>query len=172
MGDKLVDHIDTDPTNNKVNNLRIVSSQKENISNPTTLIKMSKQIKCTLSNSSVLYFTSRQKCAELLDVGVGTILKWIKDNSKIAKIFPDVKSLEYINYPIPKDSLIDKWNFSKSTKYKLSVKNFKSIDDVNKFLIENQIRKQKDLINKGYKNLYWKIKYKKWTDKLTYYKDE
>lgn len=170
LNDRLIDHIDSNPKNNSFDNLKIVKDQKENISNPNTILKMSKQIKCTLMDGDILYFTSRDRCSELLNVRKGTILSWIKDNSKIQNLYPEIKSLCYIESPIPEGSKINIFNLTKYTNFSIDVRKYKSLTDINNFLLENKITSRKDLENRGYLNLYWKIKSHKWTKLITYYK--
>lgn len=73
----VVDHINTDPLDNRVTNLRICT-QKGNMSNPLTRKKLSKSVICPKG----IIHDSLTSCGLYYGVSVSSILNWIRDDSK------------------------------------------------------------------------------------------
>lgn len=77
--DKYVDHIDTNPKNNKLENLRLVTAS-ENMNNKITKKKLSCPIKC-IYFGEIKYFRSQKSCAEFLSISKTLINRWILHRS-------------------------------------------------------------------------------------------
>lgn len=160
-----VDHIDTDPLNNSVSNLRVVT-QKENVNNIKTREHLSKEVFGTFFGEPV-YFCSEKSCASILGKSRAAICRAISNGRCLDNII-GLSKLSHEKPAKERGRLVSSIEDLVSSDTK-QLMNITTISELNLFIQNNKITSYDELVNLGYGFLYNKVRGYKYSDKVTYY---
>ena len=147
--DMVVNHIDTNPQNNCVENLEIVT-QSENINSTKTKEKQILPIKCNNFEKTV-YFKSITDCAKILGMShPGSIVDWLKNRYKCT--YPGLSDFEYINKSeissVKFIETIDELDIPED------IRNIQSREDMILFVNKHKLRSKEDFDKNGFSRFY------------------
>ena len=163
---KVINHIDTDPLNNCLENLEIVT-QSENINNPKTKEKQTLPIKCN-NLGKIVYFKSITDCARILKMKhPGSIVDWLKKRYKCT--YPGLSEFEYVS-----ESEMLSIEFIESVE-SLTIpedpRDIKTRQDMINFVNRHQLKSFLDFKEKGFLRFYKKFT-RDGLKPIYYYKEE
>lgn len=165
-----VDHINADPSDNRVENLKICTG-KENLANINFKLKTRRTIKL-VTTTGTFYFFGLSEAAKTMNSRSSSIGDWIRKGFLPTTVFGDnLLELCYCEYHEPSKNI----KFEDLGLIKRKLKDWRhinSIEDINKLIQEQKIVSRTDATRRGYRSIFDKANHKGWDiSKVVYYKD-